>query len=94
MQHESSYLSDVVAHFSKSYGLTEREQEVVYCLSKYGYSNRLLATELFITEKTVKNHMAKIQEKTNTCSTRELFSMVVSQFIMHHMKSVEEAVAL
>ncbi|QMV41964.1 response regulator transcription factor [Cohnella cholangitidis] len=94
MQHESSYLSDVVANFAKSFGLTEREREIVYCLSRYGYSNRLLANELFITEKTVKNHIAKIQEKTKTCSTRELLSMVVSQSIMHHLKFEEETVAI
>jgi DNA-binding CsgD family transcriptional regulator len=61
--------------------LTQREKEIVFYLTRYGYSNKHLASELFITEKTVKNHMAKIQEKTRAGSTRELLSLVVAQFL-------------
>jgi DNA-binding CsgD family transcriptional regulator len=73
--------------------LTERETEVVYYLSRFGYSNKLLANKLFITEKTVKNHIAKIQEKTNVCSTRELLSMIVVQTVMQQ-EQIKEAIAL
>ncbi|WP_240703157.1 response regulator transcription factor [Cohnella luojiensis] len=92
LQSESSYLLRVVSNFAQHHCLTEREKEILFYLSRYGYSNKHLANELFITEKTVKNHMARIQEKTKTCSTRELLSMVVAQSLMHQRR--EEAVAL
>ncbi|TVX99738.1 response regulator transcription factor [Cohnella terricola] len=94
MQHESSYLLDIVAYFAQLHGLTAREQEIVYCLSKYGYSNKRLAGELCISEKTVKNHIAKIQEKTSASSTRELLSMVVEQFIVCHSMQTDKKLAL
>ncbi|BBI36417.1 hypothetical protein KCTCHS21_58160 [Cohnella abietis] len=91
-QGESSYLLKVVSYFAKDYSLTQREQEIVFYLTKYGYSNKHLATELFIAEKTVKNHIAKIQEKTKAGSTRELLSMVVAQFLLY--QDEEEALVL
>lgn len=94
MQQESTYLWDVVSYFAKIHRLTAREREIVYCLVKYGYSNRRLADALCITEKTVKNHIAKIQDKTKTRSTRELMSLVVEQFIVHHQMVSAKAPAL
>jgi len=90
MKQEFSYLLDVVSHFATRYGLTNREKEIVHNLAKYGYSNKKLADELCITEKTVKNHIAKIQEKTKTNSTRELLALVVEQFILHHRVMVDK----
>jgi DNA-binding CsgD family transcriptional regulator len=96
MHKDSPYLLDIVAYFAKLHGLTTREREIVYCLARHGYSNRKLAEALCITEKTVKNHIAKIQDKTKAGSTRELLAMVVEQFIVHNrlLTDKEMAVAL
>jgi len=90
IKHEPAYLMDVVSYFATRHGLTAREKEIVFCLAKHGYSNKKLADELCITEKTVKNHIAKIQDKTRSNSTRELLSMVVEQFIVHHRVMVDK----
>lgn len=42
--------------------LTSREREVLGCLAK-GMSNKEIAAELFISDKTVKNHLSNIFEK-------------------------------
>ncbi|MBS7527340.1 response regulator transcription factor [Fusibacter paucivorans] len=42
--------------------LTRREYEVIKLISK-GYNNKEIATELFISEKTVKNHVSNIFKK-------------------------------
>nr|WP_306220443.1 LuxR C-terminal-related transcriptional regulator [Cohnella sp. WQ 127256] len=84
---------EIVISFARGYGLTERETEIVYYLSRYGYNNRTLANELFIAEKTVKNHMANIQNKTRTSSTRELLSLIVVQSLMHQQHRVKVTIA-
>ncbi|OXS57588.1 hypothetical protein B1A99_16130 [Cohnella sp. CIP 111063] len=94
MKQEPSHLAEIVSFFALHHGLTEREREIVYCLSKHGYSNKRLGNELGITEKTVKNHIAKIQEKTKASSTRELLSMVVGQFIVHYRTMADKAMKL
>jgi len=43
-------------------GLTAREREVVYLLSQ-GFSNRQIAREMVLSEKTVKNHISHILRK-------------------------------
>lgn len=91
MQQETSNLHHVVSYFAKIHRLTEREREVVFYLSRYGYSNKSLASELCIAEKTVKNHIAKIQEKTNSGSTRELLSMIVAQSVMQY-EQIQKAI--
>lgn len=44
--------------------LTEREKEVLQLISK-GYSNKEIAKELFLSEKTVKNHVSNLFRKIN-----------------------------
>jgi len=63
------------------YGFTHREIELLSLLMLYGYRNKELAKELTISEKTVKNHLANIQEKTMTNSTRELMSLLIQYLL-------------
>jgi DNA-binding NarL/FixJ family response regulator len=44
--------------------LTSREKEVLQLISQ-GYNNREIATELYITERTVKNHVNSILRRLN-----------------------------
>lgn len=46
------------------YGLTEREWEVLNLVAK-GESNKIIAQNLYISEKTVKNHLTSIFQKLN-----------------------------
>lgn len=46
------------------YGLTEREQQVLRCISN-GLSNRNIADKLFLSEGTVKNYISSIYSKLN-----------------------------
>ena len=51
--------------------LTVREREITALLLK-GYTYRLIAQELFISESTVKTHIQNIYSKLNVCSKTEL----------------------
>jgi len=55
-------------HAKKRFQLTEREHSVVERLAK-GWTNKEIATELQITEPTVKAHIRHIMDKTK-CTTR------------------------
>ena len=44
--------------------LTNREMEVLRCIAK-GFSNQDIAQALFVSEKTVKNHLTNIFRKLN-----------------------------
>ncbi|PWW07118.1 regulatory LuxR family protein [Paenibacillus cellulosilyticus] len=65
----------------EQYQLTSREIEVVSLIVFHGYSNRELADILFISEKTVKNHVANILKKMNISSVRKLMSVCMSSML-------------
>ena len=62
----------------KEAGLTEREIEIAGKLYK-GYTNRVIAKKLFITENTLKTHLQKIYRKFDVCSKSELISMLANR---------------
>lgn len=67
------YISEQITPFenikeTKKLLLTARELEVVSCIAQ-GMSNSEIAQTLFITDKTVKNHLTSILRKTN-CTDR------------------------
>jgi len=58
-------------------GLTRREQEVVALLAR-GLTNRQIATELTITERTAETHVGKILSKLNLSRRAQLTAWAVS----------------
>ena len=58
--------------------LTERELQIIECVIKY-YSNKQIADELFISERTVETHRKNIYRKTNTKGEASLI-----QFVKEH----------
>ena len=55
----------------RPYGLTKRELEVVELVAT-GASNKDIATELQLSEETIKHHLSKIFDKTGQSSRVEL----------------------
>jgi len=76
---QSEEVSSACEKIAHEFQLTLREFELLFHLSLYGFSNKELASVLVISEKTVKNHIANVQRKTNTKSTRELMSLVINR---------------
>jgi non-specific serine/threonine protein kinase len=58
--------------------LTRREQEVASLVAR-GLTNRQIATEIFISEHTVANHVAKILRKLGLSSRSQMTAWVVEQ---------------
>lgn len=67
--------------------LTKRQKEVVQLLVE-GHGNRDIAKKLFITEKTVKNHLFIIYEKLNV----ERRSQVVAMYYKGKIKILESEI--
>ncbi len=63
--------------FKREYGLSEREGEVVKKLCN-GLSNRQIAEALFISPKTVENHLSNIFSKTDVSSRLQLLTLLLS----------------
>jgi DNA-binding NarL/FixJ family response regulator len=59
-------------------GLSPRETEVLDCLRK-GYCNKDIASELFISEKTVKTHLGNIFRKLNVSQRLQAVMAAVEQ---------------
>lgn len=55
--------------------LTSREKEIIACILKH-YSNKQIASELFISERTVETHRKNIYRKTNTKGEASLIKFV------------------
>lgn len=58
--------------------LSPREKEVLFLVAR-GKDNRAIAQELFISEKTVKNHIARIMEKTGISSRLQLVVFAIQE---------------
>jgi two-component system response regulator DegU len=63
-------------------GLTEREVEVLRLVGK-GASNREIATQLFISEKTAKNHLTHIFEKLGVSDRTQAALYAVRSGLVH-----------
>ncbi|MEE8715979.1 MAG: helix-turn-helix transcriptional regulator [Coriobacteriales bacterium] len=63
------------AEIARESDLSRREEQVLRLLAR-GHSSRYVATELGISENTVRTHARHIYEKTGVASREELFSLV------------------
>ncbi len=63
---------------NKEINLTARELDIITCILKH-YSNKQIADELFISERTVETHRKNIYRKTNTKGEASLI-----QFVKEH----------
>jgi DNA-binding CsgD family transcriptional regulator len=70
-------LEELTAIYKKA-GLTEREIEIVNQLYQ-GYTNRIIAENLFITENTLKSHLKKIYPKFGVRRKSELISKLANR---------------
>jgi DNA-binding NarL/FixJ family response regulator len=68
-------------HFFDHYQLTQRESEILILIAIDGFSNREIAEKCVISEKTVKNHLANITNKSGTRSIRKLLSLLFNHVL-------------
>ena len=62
--------------------LTAREMDVLACIAK-GFSNQDIAQALFVSEKTVKNHLTNIFRKLNVNDRTQALIYVLKHNIMN-----------
>ena len=61
--------------FALKYSITTREKEILQLLEK-GFSNKEIASQLFISPSTVRNHLSAIFEKTSANTRTKLISLM------------------
>ncbi|MBI9101584.1 MAG: helix-turn-helix transcriptional regulator [Spirochaetales bacterium] len=67
----------ISSYFFENYGISKRERDVVELVLE-GDSNQQIGEKLFISEKTVENHLTSIFRKTNIKNRIELFRLIHS----------------
>jgi len=70
-------LSVIPTGFLVKYSITEREKEITEFIIK-GLSNKEIASKLFLSHSTVRNHISNIFEKTDTPSRGKLLNLIKS----------------
>jgi DNA-binding NarL/FixJ family response regulator len=87
-EHLNDYLVErmgpVMQGFSNRYPITLRESEVLILIAVDGFTNREIAEQCMISEKTVKNHIANIMTKLGTRSMRKLQSLLFNHVLYSH----------
>jgi DNA-binding CsgD family transcriptional regulator len=61
--------------FVERYGITNRERDIISMIMQ-GYPNRIIGERLFISDRTVKNHISSIYRKTAAENKVQLLNMV------------------
>jgi DNA-binding CsgD family transcriptional regulator len=64
--------------FVGQFGISNREREIVSMILQ-GYANRIIGERLFISDRTVKNHISSIYRKTGAANKVQLLNMVRNQ---------------
>lgn len=78
---EEALFKEACHLIKRKYGLTDREVEVLCLLSRHGYTNGQMARQLFISEVTVKSHIASLFKKMGAKSTRKLQAIVLAELV-------------
>ncbi|GGI46115.1 hypothetical protein GCM10008018_15500 [Paenibacillus marchantiophytorum] len=81
--------SQLLNQFFASYGLTQRESEILGLIATHGYTNREIAESCCISEKTVKIHLANIMSKIGIGSMRRLLALLLQQALTLSKRSNE-----
>jgi DNA-binding NarL/FixJ family response regulator len=66
---------DIPEQFFLQHHITDREKEIIELLLK-GYSNQQIGKALFISTRTVKNHIYSIYRKTNIQNRMQLVNRI------------------
>jgi DNA-binding CsgD family transcriptional regulator len=66
---------DLPVQFVLRYGITPRECDIIAMMEK-GHNNRQLAERLFISTRTVKNHVYHIYQKTGAANKMQLINLM------------------
>ncbi|WP_222708589.1 response regulator transcription factor [Paenibacillus sp. N3.4] len=67
--------------FLNCHPFTQRESEILTLIALYGFSNREIAEQCMISEKTVQNHLANIMKKIGARSIRKLLSLLFNHVL-------------
>ncbi|MEC0227995.1 MULTISPECIES: helix-turn-helix domain-containing protein [Paenibacillus] len=81
--------NQILNQFFTSYGLTQRESEILGLIATHGYTNREIAESCCISEKTVKIHLANIMSKIGIGSMRRLLALLLQQSLSFSKRSNE-----
>ncbi|MEB3100079.1 helix-turn-helix domain-containing protein [Ferviditalea candida] len=71
-------LDQLLLKLKESFYLSMRETEVLKLMILNGDSNEEIAEKLYISDKTVRNHITNIQTKMSVHSIRELMSILLT----------------
>lgn len=83
---ETARPDDIVRILLESYGLTDRETDIVLLLAR-GLAPKEIATELAISVHTVRDHVKAIYEKAGVNSRAELVANLFSNHVLEHFHS-------
>jgi len=78
MQDSIDTIFDIKESFIEKYNITNREQEIIQLIQE-GYTNSAISKKLFLSEKTVANHIYNIYKKLNIKSRFELICLFKRQ---------------
>ena len=70
----------VTEHFQRSYKISKRESEIIECIVS-GLKNEHIADRLFISSKTVNNHIYNIFQKTGVKNRVQLVNLLITNRI-------------
>lgn len=83
---EPAHPNDLVPILLESYGLTQRETEIVLALAR-GLSTKEIGAELLISPHTVRDHLKAVYEKAGVSSRGELVGGLYANHVMEHFHS-------
>lgn len=69
-------------NLKEEFQLTRREGEILQMLTLNGWTHQELGAALYLSGKTIKNHVAHIQRKFNVNSSREIQAVVFRNLLL------------